>query len=46
MRDFIWNVFSMTGDVESYLLYKEVDESKQDEDWAGEEQEDGLDLTM
>lgn len=24
MRDFSWNYFSMTGDVNAYLLYKEV----------------------
>lgn len=25
MRDFSWNYFSMTGDVESYLLFKQID---------------------
>jgi hypothetical protein len=25
MRDFSWNYFTMTGDVESYLLFKEID---------------------
>ncbi|GAA3403811.1 YqzL family protein [Paenibacillus hodogayensis] len=25
MRDFSWKYFTMTGDVESYLLYKEID---------------------
>jgi hypothetical protein len=24
MRDFIWNYFSTTGDVDAYLLYKEI----------------------
>lgn len=24
MRDFTWNYFSLTGDVNAYLLYKEV----------------------
>jgi len=24
MRDFSWKYFSMTGDVDAYLLYKEV----------------------
>ncbi|WP_082034335.1 YqzL family protein [Cohnella kolymensis] len=24
MRDFTWQVFTQTGDVEAYLLYKEV----------------------
>lgn len=25
MRDFTWNYFSMTGDVDAYLLFKEID---------------------
>ncbi|MFC5651734.1 YqzL family protein [Paenibacillus solisilvae] len=25
MRDFSWKYFTLTGDVESFLLYKEVD---------------------
>ncbi|MDB5052273.1 MAG: YqzL-like protein [Bacilli bacterium] len=31
MRDFTWNYFSMTGDVDAYLLYKEIslDESEE-----------------
>jgi hypothetical protein len=24
MRDFTWNYFSMTGDVDAYLFYKEI----------------------
>lgn len=24
MRDFTWHVFTQTGDIEAYLLYKEV----------------------
>lgn len=24
MRDFTWQVFTQTGDIEAYLLYKEV----------------------
>lgn len=28
MRDFSWKYFSMTGDVESYLLYKEMDNER------------------
>ncbi|MEK4249622.1 YqzL family protein [Paenibacillus sp. FSL W7-1287] len=27
MRDFSWKYFALTGDVESYLLYKEVERS-------------------
>lgn len=26
LRDFSWKYFTLTGDVESFLLYKEVDE--------------------
>lgn len=41
MRDFSWKVFTMTGDVESYLLYKEigeeVDADSEDDDGPGEE---------
>jgi len=25
MRDFSWKYFALTGNVESYLLYKEID---------------------
>ncbi|MBW5444878.1 YqzL family protein [Cohnella sp. CFH 77786] len=25
MRDFTWHVFTKTGDIEAYLLYKEMD---------------------
>jgi hypothetical protein len=32
MRDFTWNYFSMTGDVDSYLLYKEIAEQRAVED--------------
>ncbi len=24
MKDFSWDLFAMTGDVQSYLLYKEI----------------------
>ncbi|UTR14382.1 YqzL family protein [Salipaludibacillus sp. LMS25] len=30
MRQLSWHVFSMTGDVESYLLFKEIDRDHQD----------------
>lgn len=26
MRNFLWKYFTLTGDVESFLLYKEVDQ--------------------
>lgn len=33
MRDFSWKYFMMTGDVDAYLLYKEIDgESMDDQD--------------
>lgn len=37
MRDFSWKYFTMTGDVESYLLFKEMDH---EEIVRPEEQED------
>ncbi|MGO4531573.1 YqzL family protein [Paenibacillus sp. 2TAF8] len=41
MRDFSWKVFSMTGDVESYLLYTETcNSSGQESDTAREVSED------
>jgi hypothetical protein len=36
MRDFSWNVFSKTGDVDAYLLYKQIN----DQGAAGAEAED------
>ncbi|MBU7320137.1 YqzL family protein [Paenibacillus oleatilyticus] len=43
MRDFSWKYFSMTGDVDAYLLYKEV--NTQDGDEAEPEEEDALDAS-
>jgi hypothetical protein len=37
MRDFSWKYFTITGDVESYLLYKEVNQN-------GEEEQENVDL--
>jgi ASC-1-like (ASCH) protein len=28
MRDFTWNYFSMTGDVDAYLFYKEMNQQE------------------
>ncbi|MFC6332438.1 YqzL family protein [Paenibacillus septentrionalis] len=28
MKDFSWKYFALTGDVESYLLYKEVERNR------------------
>jgi hypothetical protein len=40
MRDFSWKYFSMTGDVDAYLLYKEV--LNNDEEEPDEEEEPAL----
>ncbi|WP_416149325.1 YqzL family protein [Salipaludibacillus sp. HK11] len=37
MRQLSWHVFSMTGNVESYLLYKELDQDQVDEPSEEEE---------
>ncbi|WP_435924891.1 YqzL family protein [Paenibacillus sp. DYY-L-2] len=37
MRDFSWKYFSMTGDVDAYLLYKEAGSSSEEEAAAAEE---------
>ncbi|MFK7693436.1 YqzL family protein [Paenibacillus sp. HJGM_3] len=37
MRDFSWKYFTLTGDVESYLLYKEMHRDRDEE--QGEEEE-------
>jgi hypothetical protein len=34
MRDFIWNYFSTTGDVDAYLLYKEINPDETDAEAA------------
>jgi len=41
MVDFTWKVFWMTGNLDTYLLYKEIE--KQDEllDYEEDENEDG-----
>ncbi|AWB45401.1 YqzL family protein [Paenibacillus sp. CAA11] len=37
MRDFSWKYFSMTGDVDAYLLYKEVGARPEEEADLSEE---------
>lgn len=32
MRDFSWKYFAMTGDVDAYLLFKEVEGQRTDEE--------------
>jgi hypothetical protein len=43
MRNFSWHYFSMTGDVDAYLLYKEITNPRTDEP---EQQEDSEDESM
>lgn len=49
MKDFSWKYFSMTGDVDAYLLYKKVSAEPgmetdiQEEDQSNEEPLEGLD---
>lgn len=41
MRDFSWKVFTMTGDVDAYLLYRQAgDGAAADADYDDEEPED------
>lgn len=42
MRDFTWNYFSQTGDVNAYLLYKEIIDGGAREE-NGEEEAEGED---
>lgn len=37
MRDFSWKYFSMTGDVDAYLLYKEMNVQEREEPEPEEE---------
>ncbi|WP_074904665.1 YqzL family protein [Paenibacillus algorifonticola] len=49
MRNFSWKYFTLTGDVESYMLYKEMDQLGEadhpnallgdDQEWASELEE-------
>ncbi len=36
MRDLSWKVFAKTGDVDAYMLYKEIDEEKYENDAVNE----------
>lgn len=40
MQDFSWNVFAATGNIESYLLYKEHEKLKLQEDLEQEEKDE------
>lgn len=36
MREFLWNVFAMTGDVDAYLLYKQAEQIRGLEELAAD----------
>jgi hypothetical protein len=40
MRDFTWNYFSMTGDVDAYLFYKEMISDETEEDASNQDLRD------
>ena len=40
MKDFSWQAFHETGDIDAYLLYKAVENSKRDEEWKASKQEE------
>jgi hypothetical protein len=41
MRDFSWQYFSITGDVDAYLLYKKIDEEHDTAEAKAEEETTG-----
>lgn len=43
MRNFSWNYFWATGDVEAYMLYRESAFTEQEDDFL-EQEDDGTDL--
>ena len=45
MRDFSWKYFTMTGDVDSYLLYRNLNEQQEGEAEGMLEVEDDDDLS-
>jgi hypothetical protein len=46
MKDFVWNFFSATGDVDAYLLYKEIAEGAGEETANREAAEEEVDFTL
>jgi len=43
MRDFSWKIFTLTGDVDAFLLYREMDELEEREKKLTPESLDALD---
>jgi hypothetical protein len=46
MRDFSWKVFTMTGDVDAYLLYRQAGERSAAEAETDEEEPDSDDTDL
>ncbi len=50
MRWLSWKYFTLTGDVDAYLLYKDIhrtgDEDQELEEWLEEEEEYGSDTIL
>ncbi|HHW30551.1 MAG TPA: YqzL family protein [Clostridiaceae bacterium] len=45
MRDYSWRLFEMTGDINSYMLYKEAGKTgKSNKNKTGEQQGTDIDL--
>ena len=43
MKNLSWQAFCRTGDIDAYLLYKEVERNdKRDEEWKASKQEESL----
>jgi hypothetical protein len=40
MRDFSWNVFAVTGNIEAYLLFKQIDSTEEREQHDVTEEEE------
>lgn len=40
MRDFSWQYFAITGDVDAYLLYRDIQSRLDDTEWEDEDLEE------
>jgi hypothetical protein len=46
MLDLTWKVFSQTGCIDTYLLFKELEKDKQDDSFLYEEEVNELDFPI
>jgi hypothetical protein len=46
MLDLTWKVFSQTGCIDTYLLFKELEQDKQDDSFLYEEEVNELDFPI